>query len=301
MLFLTVALLSSCVSAQKEQSVSEERTEQSVADETQEKSYTIIEKRLMKSDGVKKIYVYTVGTKVVAEETVDMSGNVVKFEGEIPSGTVRQYNSKNELISETYYDSSRKKETSKTYEDRTYFADGGIATIKTYTEDILDGPSIEFYEDGNKKIQANYSNGRLDGDYIKYGETGKIEYSSQFSDGHLSGEHKEYYEDGVLKKEEEYLNDKKEGICKEYFETGILKQQYNYAQDILEGEAEIYYEDGSIKRKEIYKNGKLHGDVRIYSNNNSQYPIYIDTYYNGKIAVRRAYSNKGVQIFKQTY
>ncbi len=291
-LISSAVFLSSCVSVQNGQKVSEDASQ---------KSYTIIDKRLMKSDGVKKIYVYSVGAKVVAEETVDTYGNVVRFEGEIPSGTVRQYNSKNEVISEKYYEVPRKEPEKRTYEDRKYFEDGGIASIKTYTDGILDGLSVEYYEDGNKKIESNYKDGLLNGDYTKYRDTGKIEYSCQYQDGHLNGEYKEYYDTGVIKKEQEYLNDKKEGESKEYFETGILKYKYNYSQDVLEGESEIYYEDGSIERKEIYKNGKLHGDVRIYSNNNSQHPMYIDTYYNGRKAVRRAYSNKGTLIFKETY
>ncbi len=304
LLFVVVGF-SSCVTAQKEQSVTEQADQEQVknsADESAPKiSYIIIEKRLVRSDSNKKIYVYTVGPKVVAEETCDMQGNVVKLEGEIPSGTVRQYNLNNEIISEKYYDASRVAQEKKSYEDRTYFDNGALASIKTYTEGVLDGPLTEFYEDGNKKIQANYKNGVLDGDYTKYGESGKIELFCQYLDGHLNGQYKEYFENGNVKKEQEYLNDKKEGECNEYFETGILKQKYNYAQDVLEGEVEIYYEDGSIKKTEKYKNNKLNGDVKIYSNNNSSNPIYIDNYVNGKKVSRTAYSNNGKKLFKETY
>lgn len=296
----SLVLLSSCVSVRNKQDSSEQQS-QTVTEKVPEKSYVIIDKKLIKSDNNKKLYVYIVGTKVVAEETVDRKGNVVRLKGEIPAGTVRLYNLNDEVISEKYYDSPRREAENKTYEDRTYFEDGGISSIKTYTDGVLNGLSVEYYADGNKKTEANYKDGQLNGDYTKYRETGKIEYSSQYQDGLLNGEYKEYFETGTIKKEEEYLNDKKEGECKEYFETGILKHKYNYSQDILEGQSEIYYEDGSIKRKEIYKNGKLHGDVKIYSNNNSQYPMYIDTYYNGRKAARRAYSNKGAMIFKETY
>lgn len=300
-LFISLTVLfSSCVSAQKQAS-SEDKNSEKTEEKEPEKSYVIIDKKLMKSEGNKKLYIYIVGTKVVAEETVDGQGNVVRLKGEIPAGTVRLYNLKDEVISEKYYAYPRKEAENKTYEDRTYFDDGGLASIKTYTDGVLDGLSVEYYEDGNKKIESNYKNGELNGDYTKYAETGKIEYSCQYLDGHLSGEYKKYFDTGVIEKEEEYLNDKKEGECKEYFSTGVLKKRYNYSQDILEGEAEIYYEDGSIERREVYKNGKLHGDVKIYSNNNSQYPIYIDTYYNGRKAVRRAYSNKGTLIFKEEY
>ena len=62
-----------------------------------------------------------------------------------------------------------------------------------------------------------------------------------------------------------------------------------------------YYEDGSINRIEKYKNNKLNGDTKIYSNNNSEIPLYIDTYVNGKKKVRKAFSSKGEQIFKIQY
>jgi antitoxin component YwqK of YwqJK toxin-antitoxin module len=63
----------------------------------------------------------------------------------------------------------------------------------------------------------------------------------------------------------------------------------------------IYYEDGCINKIEKYKNNKLNGDTKIYSNNNSEIPLYIDTYVNGKKTMRRAFSSKGIQIFKVKY
>jgi antitoxin component YwqK of YwqJK toxin-antitoxin module len=69
----------------------------------------------------------------------------------------------------------------------------------------------------------------------------------------------------------------------------------------LQGDSKIYYEDGSINKIEKYKNNKLDGDTKIYSNNNSEIPMYIDTYVNGKKVMRRAFSGKGDQIFKIRY
>ena len=93
----------------------------------------------------------------------------------------------------------------------------------------------------------------------------------------------------------------KEGFSKEYSADGILKEQYNYSQDMLEGDSHIYYEDGSINEIRKYKNNKLNGDTKIYSNNNSEIPLYVDTYVNGKKVSRRAFSSNGKQIFRINY
>ncbi|MFA7675649.1 MAG: hypothetical protein WCY38_06240, partial [Endomicrobiia bacterium] len=106
---------------------------------------------------------------------------------------------------------------------------------------------------------------------------------------------------GAPRIEIEYYRGKKEGYSKEYHPNGTLKYQYNYSQGLMQGDSKIYYEDGSINKIEKYKDNKLNGDTKIYSNNNSEIPMYVDTYANGKKIMRRAFSGKGEQIFKIRY
>ena len=93
----------------------------------------------------------------------------------------------------------------------------------------------------------------------------------------------------------------KEGEYKEYFPNGSIKVQYNYSKGKLEGDSKIYYEDGNINRIEKYKNNKLNGDTKIFSGNNSQFPMYVDTYSDGKKILRKTYSGKGELIFQMEY
>ena len=80
-----------------------------------------------------------------------------------------------------------------------------------------------------------------------------------------------------------------------------MKHEYNYSQDKLEGDSKIYYEDGSIYTIEKYKNNKLDGDTKVYSFNNSNIPMYVYTYKNGKKVFERAYSAKGELLYKKKY
>jgi antitoxin component YwqK of YwqJK toxin-antitoxin module len=97
------------------------------------------------------------------------------------------------------------------------------------------------------------------------------------------------------------MNGKKEGYKREYDAAGILLADYNYTMDNLEGQTKKYYEDGSIQMIANYSNNKQEGETKIFSNNNSDNPIYIDIYKNGKKIKRKAYSSKGKLIFTLDY
>ncbi len=249
------------------------------------------------SDGKPTEYQYVFKGKVIATETLNEKGEVVSVKGEIPNGLIKEYNIEGKLVAENNYNAGKLEGVNKTF-----YSDGTtVATVKNYKNGLLEGKVFEYYENGNKKQEANYKNGLLNGILKKYSMAETLLSSANYIDGKLDGLYKEFYVTGTPKKEIEYYNGLKEGFSKEYFSNGTLKAQYNYSQDKLEGDSMIYYEDGCINKIEKYKNNKLNGDTKIYSNNNSEIPLYIDTYVNGKKTMRRAFSSKGIQIFKVKY
>lgn len=242
-------------------------------------------------------YQFILKNKVVATETLNEKGEIVSVEGEIPNGLIKEYNVEGKLVSEKNYNAGKLEGVNKTF-----YSDGTtVATVKNYKNGVLEGKVFEYYENGNKKLEANYKNGLLNGTLKKYSTAETLLSSANYIDGKLDGLYKEFFVTGKPKKEIEYYNGLKEGYSKEYFSNGTLKYQYNYSQDKLEGDSQIYYEDGSINEIQKYQNNKLNGDTKIYSNNNSEVPLYIDTYVNGKKVARRAFSSNGRQIFKIKY
>ena len=249
------------------------------------------------SNGKPTEYHYILKNKTIAKEFLNENGEVINVKGNIPNGLIKEYNIDGKLVSENNYNAGKFEGVNKTFH-----LDGKtVATVKNYKNGVLEGKVFEYYENGNKKLEATYKNGVLNGVLKKYSINGTLLSSAHYANSQLDGLYKEYFVTGTPKIEIEYYNGKKEGYSKEYFSSGILKHEYNYSQGKLEGESKLYYEDGSINKIEKYTNGKLNGDTKIYSNNNSEIPLFIDTYVNGKKILRRAFSSKGTQIFKIPY
>lgn len=256
-----------------------------------------VEKRLLSVSNGKPIeYEYVLNSEVIAKEILNENGEVISFTGEIPNGLVKQFDMENNLTAELNYNAGKIEGVTKTF-----YPNGKIETVKNYRNGKLEGVYREFYDDGQEKQLSNYKDGLLNGKVKKYSSSGTLLSSAEYINGELDGIYKEYYVTGITKIETEYFNGKKEGESKEYFPNGSVKTQYNFSQGKLEGDSKIYYEDGNINKIEKYKDGKLNGDTKIFSINNSEIPMYIDTYVNGKKTLRKAYSGKGELIFQMKY
>lgn len=295
-LFLTIFFICSLFVCSCSSTKSLKATEK--GDQVASEEVVFTEKKVVaSSNGKPTEYHYILKNKVIAKEFLNEKGEVVSVTGELPNGLIKQYDIDGKLVSENNYNAGKLEGVNKSF-----YSDGKtVATVKNYKNGVLEGKFFEYYENGNKKTESNYKDGILNGTLKKYSISGTLLSSAQYADGKLEGLYKEYFVTGKPKKEIEYYNGLKEGFCKEYSADGILKEQYNYSQDKLEGDSHIYYEDGSINEIRKYKNNKLNGDTKIYSNNNSEIPLYVDTYVNGKKVSRRAFSSNGKQIFRINY
>ncbi len=70
----------------------------------------------------------------------------------------------------------------------------------------IDGPWVEWYENGQKKIRSNYIDGNLDGYLTIWNENGHRDSKSYFFDGRLDSMWT-YFRNGNVKKEEIFKND----------------------------------------------------------------------------------------------
>lgn len=99
-----------------------------------------------------------------------------------------QYKSGNRDGMTVWYSYADKKQGPKyvmyTYQDgkfegvqETYYEDGRVKTQKMFSNNIQNGPAIEFYEDGSIKSECNYKDGELKGKVKEYDKGKKFPLS----------------------------------------------------------------------------------------------------------------------------
>ncbi len=82
---------------------------------------------------------------------------------------------------------------------KSYFMDGSVEAEQTYIRDILDGPSVYYYPNGNIKTIMNYSEGKVNGWVRNYYDTGLLESEYFVNNGVRDGSTRLYYGNGGLK------------------------------------------------------------------------------------------------------
>jgi antitoxin component YwqK of YwqJK toxin-antitoxin module len=201
----------------------------------------------------------------------------------------RKYYLTGELKSEVFVINGKKEGEYKEYSRK-----GKIIKKQFYTDDTLNGESIEYYseendyiplilskpgiareyygmtkkfciDDQNLKVSQTYIDGNLNGEYKSYHYNGKIDKSIMYIDGKKNGEFKRYHCNGQLAHICVYINDKINGECKSYYENGALKESRMYIDDKLNGEYKSYHENGALKESRMYINGKTQGEYSEYN------------------------------------
>ena len=98
------------------------------------------------------------------------------------------------------------------------------------------GKLIDYYDNGNIKLEEDYLKGKKNGKRIRW------------------------YENGTKKSEENYLNDRLHGKCVTWFEDGKKRIEAEYVNDKLHGKfIEYYYDAKNSDVKEtikFFENGK---------------------------------------------
>lgn len=185
--------------------------------------------------------------------------------------------------------------------DKGYYSDGKLAYIKELKivkgeAPIQVGKYIEYYKNGNIKVQGNYKDGKREGEFKTFLRNGKSAGSVFYKDGKiikstlvkamkdnasfslvtdiyykLEDSHtlrKVDYENGLLKT---YFIYNKDGIpdgeSVEYYEEGNIKSIIPFRNNIVEGLTITYYENGNIDEEVNYKNNKMNGEAKSYDEN----------------------------------
>ena len=171
--------------------------------------------------------------------------------------------------------------------DRGYYSDGKLAYIQELKiikgqPPIPNGKYIEYYKNGQIKVQGNNKDGKRDGELKAFLRNGKSAGSVFYKDGKiikstLVNSMKDSATFSLVTDINYNLNSNE--IITDEFPNGLLKQYFIYNKNgLLDGESREYYEEGNIKSISHFKNDIPDG-------------VFISYYQNGNIENKYAYVN----------
>ena len=171
--------------------------------------------------------------------------------------------------------------------DKGYYSDGKLAYIKELKiikgqPPILHGRYIEYYKNGQIKVQGNNKNDKRDGEFKAFLRNGKSAGSVFYKDGKiikstLVNSMKDNASFSLVTDINYNLNSHE--IVTDEFPNQLLKQYFIFNKNgLLDGESREYYEEGDIKSISHFKNHIPDG-------------VFISYYQNGNMEEKYAYVN----------
>ena len=171
--------------------------------------------------------------------------------------------------------------------DKGYYSDGKLAYIKELKiikgqPPIPNGKYIEYYKNGQIKVQGNNKDGKRDGEFKAFLRNGKSAGSVFYKDGKiikstLVNSMRDNASFSLTTDINYNLNSNE--IITDEFPNGLLKQYFIYNKNrLLDGESREYYEEGDIKSISHFKNHIPDG-------------VFISYYQNGNMEEKYAYVN----------
>ena len=171
--------------------------------------------------------------------------------------------------------------------DRGYYSDGKLAYIQELKiikgqPPIPNGKYIEYYKNGQIKVQGNNKDGKRDGEFKAFLRNGKSAGSVFYKDGKiikstLVNSMRDNASFSLVTDINYNLNSNE--IITDEFPNGLLKQYFIYNKNrLLDGESREYYEEGDIKSISHFKNHIPDG-------------VFISYYPNGNMEEKYAYVN----------
>lgn len=131
-----------------------------------------------------------------------------------------------------------------------YYENGRMKYRIGYKNDQLHGKVFYWYPNGQLWQKATYSNGELDDTICDYYETGVIKSIGFFDDG--AGEIRYYHPNGKLWKTGKVLNGKEEGVWCYYFANGLKSGEEVYRNGKKHGAYKAFYKTGELMESGLY-------------------------------------------------
>ncbi|MBN1598477.1 MAG: hypothetical protein JW894_09300 [Bacteroidales bacterium] len=125
---------------------------------------------------------------------------------------------------------------------------GNILSKELYINDIKEGKSYYYYNNGNLKEEVNYRKNKKEGQSIEYAEDGIIITINRYSKGDIVERQKinRYNDEG-----------KKAGEWREFYDNFKVKNEANYKNGLLDGYYKEYNPSGKLILTLLYSEGRL--------------------------------------------
>lgn len=217
--------------------------------------------------------------KKIAQQ-IYYKNRLIKQQGNIPNGIVREYDTKGILKAQYLYRNGKREGKAIRFDAQSYsvayyhqdqlngsfriFNGNGVLLVeKKYEKNIQKGP-IKLYDPQNKSwSEIAYENGQL-GSWIQYYSKNKnLLQITNLKDTKLEGLVLNYDEIGILKTLLTFKSDQMEGLIKEFASDQSLLAQYFCRNNQLNGPA-TRYDKGDLIAEEFFEEGVLDGLCKYY-------------------------------------
>ncbi len=105
---------------------------------------------------------------------------------------------------------------------KSYYKNGNLEYKSEYYNNVPDGLTTYWYENGGIRSKVYYNNGLLHLTMEKYYKEGNIQYTVEYFFGKKNGYERWYYDNGQLKSESQYENGIQIGEIIRWNKNGIL-------------------------------------------------------------------------------
>ena len=169
-----------------------------------------------------------------------------------------------------------------------YERTGKKISESTFVNGVKDGPEMQWYPNGNKKVLVNYQRGKPHGMIIEYHQNGKMLSKGEIYDGIENGKYSWWFDNGQLDQELTYEMGKVNGAVKNWYPDGTLKMVSNFRLGVKQGTTTHYYANGQMSYKKNFNND-MEVDTSVYWEKD------------GLLVEKKVYNNRGELIKKMDY
>ena len=169
-------------------------------------------------------------------------------------------------------------------EQRDYYENRDIKSIRNYKLGILNGRSGDFWKHKRQKTVMNYVSGKLEGQYVEFynGKHNPIKVFGTMKNNQKDGIWTYGSKSGNISKKGIYIMDKMIGLWTEYYGENIIRGKGDYKNDIC-CEYKEYFIDGKLKSK-----GMKNHDLKVgkWSDYNRMGYVWREVYYSKKGVIK---------------
>ncbi len=130
-----------------------------------------------------------------------------------------------------------------------------------YTDNVINGPLIRWYVNGNYESKSYYKDGKLEGKALMYDEDGNLLSEENYINDTLVGKFTQWYPSGQIKISGSYIHGNYSGTWLYYDLKGEIVGTGNYVNG--SGIQKAWHPNGNIMREINYVNNLKHGEEKF--------------------------------------